>query len=82
MNDNCQQLLVHDNIRCLKKIVKQVLCDRLRNTEMELATLKLERLNLSAGTHLAVSQPTCSETVQHMVRAASVDLLGSFGKDS
>ena len=49
---------------------------------MELATLKLERLNLSAGTHLAVSQPTCSETVQHMVRAASVDLLGSFGKDS
>ena len=41
---------------------------------------KVERLH--AGTHQTVSQSTCTETVEHVVGAASVNPLGPFGQDS
>ena len=55
---NCQQLLTHDSEMFEKQKEIKVLCDRLRRVEMELATLKLERLN--AATHPRVSQSTCT----------------------
>ena len=53
---NCQQLLTHDSEMLEKDREIRVLCDRLHKAEMELATLKLERL--SAGTHPRVSHST------------------------
>jgi len=50
---NCQQLLTHDSEMFEKKRKIQVLCDRLQRTEMELVTLKIERL--CVGTHQSVS---------------------------
>jgi len=58
----------------------QVLCDRLQRTEMELATLKMERLRV--GTHQSVSQSIYTDTVEPLVGVASVNPLGSFGQDS
>ena len=48
----------------------QLLCDRLQRTEMELATLKLERL--CTGTHHTIIQSICTETVEYVVGGASV----------
>ena len=53
---NCQQLLTHDSEMLEKDREIRVLCDRLHKAEIELATLKLERL--SAGTHPRVSHST------------------------
>jgi len=56
----------------------QILCDRLQRTEMELATLKLEKLG--AGTQQTASQSTCTETMEHVVGAQSVGLFGQDNK--
>ena len=51
---NFQQLLTYDEEMSEKEREIKVLCDRLHRTEMELATLKLEKL--SEGTQSSVSQ--------------------------
>ena len=52
----------------------KVLCDRLSKVEIELSTLKLERL--SAGPHTSVSQPTSTNLVGPVAVEASVNPLG------
>ena len=69
---NCQQLLTHDSEMFEKEREIQVLCDRLQRTEMELATLKMERLRV--GTHQSVSQSIYTDTVEPVVGAANVNL--------
>ena len=65
-------------VRCLRRT--KVLCDRLHKVEIELATLKLERL--SAGIHTSVSQPTNTNLAGPMAGRASMSPLGPEGHDS
>ena len=57
----------------------KVLCDRLHKAEMELATLKLERL--SAGTHPSVSHSTTTNIVGPIAGGAGLNPLGPGGQD-
>ena len=56
----------------------KVLCDRLHKAEMELPTLKLERL--SAGTHPSVSHSTTTNTVGPIAGGAGLNPLGPGDK--
>ena len=76
---NCQQLLTHDEEMSEKEREIKVLCDRLHRTEMELATLKLEKL--SEGTQSSVSQSIYGISVGFVLGGASVNPLGPFGQD-
>ena len=73
---NCQQLLTHDEEMFEKEREIKALCDRLHRTEMELATLKFEKL--SEGTQSSVSQSICGNSVGLVVGGAP---LGLFGQD-
>ena len=74
---NCQQLLTHDSEMIGKQREIKVLCDKLRRVEMELATLKLERLN--AAMHPTVSQSTCTNFAGSMTGGTSLNPLGPGG---
>ena len=76
---NCQQLLTHNTEMFGKEREIKVLCDRLHKAEMELATLKLERL--SAGTHLSVSHSTTTNIVGPIAGGAGLNPLGPGGQD-
>ena len=65
-------------VRRLRRI--KVLGDKLRKVEIELSTLKLERL--SAGIHTSVSQPTNTNLAGPMAGRASMSPLGPEGHDS
>ena len=70
---NCQQLLTHDSEMLEKDREIRVLCDRLHKAEMELATLKLERL--SAGTHPSVSHSTTTNLLGPAAAGAGLNPL-------
>ena len=74
---NCQQLLTHDSEMIGKQREIKVLCDRLHRVEMELATLRLERLN--AATHPTVSQSTCTNFAGSVTGGTSLNPLGPGG---
>ena len=75
---NCQQLLTHDSEMLEKDREIRVLCDRLHKAEMELATLKLERL--SAGTHPSVSHSTATNLIGPTAEGAGLNPLGLENK--
>ena len=56
----------------------RVLCDRLHKAEMELTTLKLERL--SAGTHPSVSHSTATNLIGPAAEGAGLNPLGLENK--
>ena len=58
----------------------KVFCDRLHKAEMELATLKLERL--CGGTYTIVSQPTSNNFVGPVAEGRSPNSLGPEGHDN
>ena len=77
---NCYQLLTHDTEMFEKEREIKVLCDRLHKAEMELATLKLERL--SAGTYPSVSHSTTTNIVGPIAGGVSLNPLGPGGQDN
>ena len=77
---NCQQLLTHDSEMLGKEREIKVLCDRLHKAEMQLATLKLERL--CGGTYTSVSQPTSTNFVGPVAEGTSPNPLGPEGHNN
>ena len=75
---NCQQLLTHDSEMLEKDREIRVLYDRQHKAEMELATLKLERL--SAGTHPSVSHSTTANLIGPAAAGAGLNPLGLENK--
>ena len=75
---NCQQLLTHDSEMLEKDREIRILCDRLHKAEMELATLKLERL--SAGTHPSVSHSTTTNLIGPAAAGVGLNPLGLENK--
>ena len=69
--------MTHDSEVLGKEREIQVLCDRLHKAEMELATLKLERL--CGETYTSVSQPTSINFVGPVAEGTSPNLLGPEG---
>ena len=77
---NCQQLLNHDDEMFKKDEEIKILSDKLQKLEIELATMKLERL--SAGTSTSVSQSISSSFVGSVPGGVSVSILGPEGCDN
>ena len=76
---NCQQLLIHDDEMLKKDEEIEILSDKLQKLEIELATIKLERL--SPGTSTSVSQSISSSFVGSLPGGVSVSVSGPEGRD-
>ena len=77
---NCQQLLNHDDEMFKKDEEIKIFSDKLQKLEIELATMKLERL--STGTSTSVSQSISSSFVGSVPGGVSVSILGPEGRDN
>ena len=77
---NCKQLLNHDDEMFKKDEEIKILSDKLQKLEIELATMKLERL--SAGTSTSVSHSISSSFVGSVPGGVSVSVSGPEGSDN
>ena len=77
---NCQQLLIHDDEMFKKDEEIKILSDKLQKLEIELATMKLERL--SVGTSTSVSHSISSSFVGSVPGGVSISILGPEGRDN